>query len=155
MKTLDTIDRKILKLLQKDARLNTKEIADKIGLSVTPTYERLKKIEKTKIIKGYVALLDQKAIGKNCSAFCTISLRLHSAALLKQFEQALRSFPEVMECYHVAGAYDYLIKVVVNNMDDYKNLLVNKLAAIENVSNVHSAFIMTEIKHETAYELGH
>ncbi|HET6226298.1 MAG TPA: Lrp/AsnC ligand binding domain-containing protein, partial [Bacteroidia bacterium] len=67
--------------------------------------------------------------------------------------QALRSFPEVMECYHVAGAYDYLIKIVVDNMNDYKNLLVNKLAAMENVSNVQSAFIMTEVKHETAYVL--
>lgn len=153
MKTLDALDKKILRLLQKDARLNTKEIADKIGLSVTPTYERLKKIEKTKIIKGYVALLDPQVIGKNCSAFCTITLRLHSAPLLKQFEQALRTFPEVMECYHVAGAYDYLVKIVVDNMNDYKNLLVNKLAAIENVSNVQSAFIMTEIKHETAYVL--
>ena len=153
MKTFDQIDKKILRLLQKNARLNTKEIADKIGLSVTPTYERLKKIEQSKIIKGYVALLDAKAAGKTCSAFCTISLRLHSAPLLKQFEQALKSFPEVMECYHVAGVYDYLIKVVVGNMDDYKNLLVNKLAAMENVSNVHSAFIMTEIKHETAYVL--
>jgi|SRR3954464_911436 len=153
MKTLDLLDKKILRLLQKDARLNTKEIANKIGLSVTPTYERLKKIEKSKIIKGYVALLDQQAIGKTCSAFCTISLRLHSAPLLKQFEQALRSFPEVMECYHVAGAYDYLIKIVVDNMNDYKNLLVNKLAAMENVSNVQSAFIMTEVKHETAYHL--
>jgi Lrp/AsnC family leucine-responsive transcriptional regulator len=69
MKTLDTIDKKILRLLQKDARLNTKEIADRIGLSVTPTYERMKKIEKTKIIKGYVALLDQQEIFKTCSAF--------------------------------------------------------------------------------------
>jgi DNA-binding Lrp family transcriptional regulator len=153
MKTLDSIDKKILRLLQKDARLNTKEIADKIGLSVTPTYERLKKIEKTKVIRGYVALLDEQVLGKTCSAFCTISLRLHSAPLLKQFELSLKSFPEVMECYHVAGVYDYLIKVVVNNMGDYKNLLVNKLAAMENVSNVHSAFIMTEVKHETAYDL--
>ena len=130
MKTLDTIDKKILRLLQKDARLNTKEIADKIGLSVTPTYERLKKIEKTKVIKGYVALLDPQIIGKTCTAFCTVTLRLHSAPLLKQFEQSLRSFPEVMECYHVAGAYDYLIKIVVDNMNDYKQLLVNKLAAM-------------------------
>jgi len=154
MKTLDAIDKKILRLLQKDARLNTKEIADKIGLSVTPTYERLKKIEKTKVIKGYVALLDPQIIGKTCTAFCTVTLRLHSAPLLKQFEQALRSFPEVMECYHVAGAYDYLIKIVVDNMNDYKELLVNKLAAMENIANVQSSFIMTEIKHETAYVLG-
>jgi DNA-binding Lrp family transcriptional regulator len=153
MKTLDQLDKKILRLLQKNARLNTKEIADKIGLSVTPTYERLKKIEQSKIVKGYVALLDPQVLGKTCSAFCTISLRLHSAPLLKQFEQALKSFPEVMECYHVAGVYDYLIKVVVENMDAYKNLLVNKLAAMENVSNVHSSFIMTEVKHETAYGL--
>ncbi len=141
MKTLDTIDKKILRLLQKDARLNTKEIADKIGLSVTPTYERLKKIEKTKVIKGYVALLDPQIIGKTCTAFCTVTLRLHSAPLLKQFEQALRSFPEVMECYHVAGAYDYLIKIVVDNMNDYKQLLVNKLAAMENIANVQSSLL--------------
>jgi DNA-binding Lrp family transcriptional regulator len=153
MKTFDTIDKKILRLLQKDARLTIKELSDKIGLSITPTYERMKKIEKTKIIKGYVALLDQQVIGKTCSAFCTITLRLHSAPLLKQFEVSLKSFPEVMECYHVAGTYDYMIKVVVDNMGDYKNFLVNKLASVENISNVNSSFIMTEIKHETAYVL--
>ncbi|MCW3465485.1 Lrp/AsnC family transcriptional regulator [Chitinophaga nivalis] len=153
MDTLDKTDRRILQVLQTNARLNTKEIAHRIGLSVTPTYERLKKIEKLGIIKDYVTLLHGEMIGKTLVAFCNVSLQLHSQPLLKKFEAAIAKMEEVMECYHVAGTYDYLLKVVVDDMRSYQHFLTNKLAAIENIAQVHSSFVMTEIKHTTAYGL--
>lgn len=153
METFDPIDKKILKVLQVDARLNTKQIAGKIGLTVTPTYERLKKIEQSGVVKEYVALLDREKIGKTIVAFINVSLQLHSKPLINVFERAIVKVPEVMECFHVAGNFDYLLKVVVKDMNSYQNFLSNKLATIENIAHVQSSFVMTEIKHQTAYVL--
>lgn len=153
METFDPIDKKILKVLQADARLNTKQIAGKIGLTVTPTYERLKKIEQSGVVKEYVALLDREKIGKTIVAFINVSLQLHSKPLINVFERAIVKVPEVMECFHVAGNFDYLLKVVVKDMNSYQNFLSNKLATIENIAHVQSSFVMTEIKYQTAYVL--
>lgn len=153
MDTLDKTDRRILEVLQENARLNTKEIAHRIGLSVTPTYERLKKIEKMGVIRNYVTLLHPEKIGKTLVVFCNVSLQLHSQPLLKKFESAISQMEEVMECYHVAGTFDYMLKVVVDDMRRYQHFLTNKLAAIENIAQVHSSFVMTEIKHTTAFGL--
>ena len=151
MDTFDPIDKKILKVLQADARLNTKQIAGKIGLTVTPTYERLKKIEQSGVVKEYVALLDRDKIGKTIVAFINVSLQLHSKPLINIFEKAIVKVPEVMECFHVAGNFDYLLKVVVKDMNSYQNFVSNKLATIENIAHVQSSFVMTEIKYQTAY----
>ncbi|WP_367866429.1 Lrp/AsnC family transcriptional regulator [Pedobacter sp. WC2423] len=153
METFDPIDKKILKVLQADARLNTKQIAGKIGLTVTPTYERLKKIEQSGVVKEYVALLDREKIGKTIVAFINVSLQLHSKPLINAFERAIVKVPEVMECFHVAGNFDYLLKVVVKDMNSYQNFLSNKLATIENIAHVQSSFVMTEIKYQTAFVL--
>ncbi|KIO77139.1 AsnC family transcriptional regulator [Pedobacter lusitanus] len=153
MEAFDPIDKKILKVLQADARLNTKQIAGKIGLTVTPTYERLKKIEQSGVVKDYVALLDRDKIGKTIVAFINVSLQLHSKPLINVFEKAIAKIPEVMECFHVAGNFDYLLKVVVKDMNSYQNFLSNKLATIENIAHVQSSFVMTEIKYQTAYTL--
>lgn len=149
----DHVDKKILKVIQADARLNTKQIAGKIGLTVTPTYERLKKIEQSGVVKEYVALLDREIIGKTIVAFINVSLQLHSKPLINGFEKSIVKVPEVMECFHVAGNFDYLLKVVVKDMNSYQNFLSNKLATIENIAHVQSSFVMTEIKHQTAYVL--
>lgn len=155
MEGFDQIDERIIRVLQDNSRLNTKEIAHKVGLTVTPTYERLKKIDKSGIIKGYVTLMDRERLGKGLAAFCHVTLQVHSLPLLKTFEQAMSGLDEVMECYHVAGTYDYLLKVVVRDMNKYQDFLTNKLAAIENIAHVHSLFVMTEIKHTTAYTIDH
>ncbi|RAJ06779.1 Lrp/AsnC family transcriptional regulator [Chitinophaga skermanii] len=150
---LDKIDRRILQVMQADAKLNTKEIAHRVGLSITPTYERIKKIEKMGLIKSQVTLLDRQKVGKTLIAFCSVSLQLHSLAHIKNFEAAIAKLHEVMECYHVAGNYDYLLKVVVNDMNKYQQFLTYKLATIENIAQVHSSFVMTETKHTTAFQL--
>ncbi|GEP92033.1 Lrp/AsnC family transcriptional regulator, leucine-responsive regulatory protein [Chitinophaga terrae (ex Kim and Jung 2007)] len=153
METFDLTDMKILRALQDDARLNTKEIAHKIGLSVTPTYERLKKIERSGVIRQYVTLLDAEKIGKALTVFCNVSLQLHSQKLIRQFETAIRKMEEVMECYHLAGTYDYMLKVAVADMKSYQYFLTNKLAAVENIAQVHSSFVMTPVKYTTSYPL--
>lgn len=147
----DKTDHQILKELQTDARLNAKQIAGRIGLSLTPTYERLKKIEQSGVILRYVAVLDRDKIGKDIVALIQVSLRLHSKAMIIGFEQAVAAIPEVMECFHVAGNFDYSLKVVVSDMKRYQDFLSNKLAAVENIAHVQSSFVMKEIKYQTAY----
>ncbi|WP_219223620.1 Lrp/AsnC family transcriptional regulator [Pedobacter antarcticus] len=148
----DKTDHQILKELQTDARLNAKQIAGRIGLSLTPTYERLKKIEQSGVILRYVAVLDRDKIGKDIVALIQVSLRLHSKAMIIGFEQAVAAIPEVMECFHVAGNFDYSLKVVVSDMKRYQDFLSNKLAAIENIAHVQSSFVMKEIKYQTVYD---
>lgn len=149
MEKLDKLDKHILKLLQKDCSLNTKQIADRVGLSVTPTYERIKRLEKGGVIESYVAVLNKEKVGKPLMVFCNVSLQLHSKPLLKKFEQTIIRFDEVMECYHMAGAFDYLLKVLAKDMNEYQNFITNKLAALENISNVQSSFVMTEVRYKT------
>jgi Lrp/AsnC family leucine-responsive transcriptional regulator len=153
MEKLDNTDKKILESLQTDCTLNTKEVAAKVGLSVTATYERIKRMEKTGMIDGYVALINKDKIGKSLVAFCSVSLQLHSKPLLNKFEKAILDLSEVMECFHTAGTSDYLLKIVVDDMKHYQDVITNKLAVIENIAQVHSSFVMTEVKYETAFRL--
>ncbi len=153
MEKFDKLDKKILQLLQNDSTLNTKQIADEVGLSITPTYERIKRMERTGVVEKYVALVNKEKIGKNLVVFCNVSLLVHSKPLLKKFEQAVSKLDEVMECYHTAGTFDYLLKVVSNDMHHYQDFITNKLAATENIGHVQSSFVMTEVKHKTAYKI--
>lgn len=153
MEKLDKTDKHILRLLQKDCTLNSKQIADEIGLSVTPTYERIKRMEKSGVIEKYIAVLNKEKVGKSLVVFCNVSLQLHSKPLLKKFEQTIIKFDEVMECYHMAGAFDYLLKVLANDMNEYQNFITNKLAALENISNVQSSFVLTEVRNKTEINL--
>ncbi len=149
MNGLDNTDSRILELLQQDARLTTKELASHLNLTTTPVYERIKRLERDGYIQKYVALVDKKKVGLRLLAFCNVSLKEHNAEFLVRFEEAVRSLPEVMECYHIAGLYDYLLKVVVKDMDAYQHFVAKKLAALENIGKVQSSFVMTEIKHST------
>ena len=153
MEKFDKLDKKILQLLQNDSTLNTKQIADEVGLSITPTYERIKRMERTGVVEKYVALVNKEKIGKNLVVFCNVSLLVYSKPLLKKFEQAVSKLDEVMECYHTAGTFDYLLKVVSNDMHHYQDFITNKLAATENIGHVQSSFVMTEVKHKTAYKI--
>lgn len=150
---LDRIDKEILALLQKNSKLNTKEIAQKVGLSVTPTYERIKKLEKDGVIDKYVAILNKEKLGKSIVSFCNVTLKLHSKPLLSTFESAIANFPEVTECYHIAGVYDYLIKIVTNDIAEYSDFISNKLGALEYIDNVQSSFVLKGIVHRTEINL--
>ncbi|HMH23619.1 MAG TPA: Lrp/AsnC family transcriptional regulator [Puia sp.] len=150
---LDNTDIRILQLLQHDARITSKEIADKLGKSITPVYERIKKMEEKGYIKRYVALLDKDLIGKNLTAFTTVQLKEHSQSALRGFEKEVIKFQEVMECYHLTGQFDFLIKVAIQDMKEYNAFLMNKLATLSNVGGVQTYFVLSEGKVETAYAL--
>ncbi len=150
---LDSLDKHILMLLQQDSSLKTKEIAVKIGLSVTPTYDRIKRLEKSGVIEKYVAILNREAVNKSVTVICHISLQKHEKSLLTQFEKDIQDVEEVIECFHIAGNYDYILKVIVPNLDAYSNFIKNKITAVVNISNIQSSFVMTAIKNETALSI--
>ncbi len=143
---IDQTDKSILSILQKDGKITFKEIASKLNLTTTPVFERIKRLEREGYIKSYKAILDRKKIGLDLLIFCNISLKEHQASYLMQFEKDIKEFPEVIACYHIAGMFDYLIKISVENMDIYQHFIANKLANIKNIARVQSSFVMTEVK---------
>lgn len=153
MLKLDTVDIKILEILQGDARITTKALADQLNLSTTPVFERVKRLERDGLIKKYVALVDNKKLGLRLIAFISISLTKHSRSYLEKFVKEVEQYPEVMECYHIAGNYDFLLKVVVRNMEVYETFILNKLSTIANLGHVQSSFVLSENLHSTAYRV--
>lgn len=153
MMVLDEADRNILRYLQYDARLTNKEIADKLGKSVTPVYERIRRLEREGVIRRYVALVDRQKVGISLLAYTNVQLKEHSYQMLKAFEKAVVKLEEVMECNHMTGSYDYLLKIGVRDMQEYQDFIINKLSRLANIGTVQSSFVMTEIRHETAFHL--
>ncbi|MET2984754.1 Lrp/AsnC family transcriptional regulator [Aureibaculum conchae] len=143
---LDKIDKSILKLLQNNAKFTIKEIGQRLNLSATPIFERIKRLEKTNYIHSYRATINRKKIGLSLMVFCDISLNQHEASYISKFEEDIKQFTEVIECYHIGGNFDYLIKVVAKDMDDYQYFIANKLASLDNIRKVQSSFVMNEIK---------
>jgi len=150
---LDKTDIRILELLQADALITNKELADKLGKTVTPVYERVRRLEREGFITRYCAIVDKSKIGKSLLAFTHVQLKQHAQQILFNFEKAIVKFPEVMECYHMTGNYDYLLKIVVEDMPAYQQFIVNKLAKLTDIGTVQSHFVMTEVKHEIAYKI--
>lgn len=146
---LDKIDQKILRLLQENAKLTTKEIAAQLDLTTTPVYERIRRLEKNGYITKYVALVDRKKVGKNLMAFLFISLKEHSQKALLKFEKEVLQFPKVTECYHIAGQYDFLLKILVKDMQDYHEFTFNRLASLDNIAHVQTDFVMNDVKFST------
>ncbi|NRB53515.1 MAG: Lrp/AsnC family transcriptional regulator [Saprospiraceae bacterium] len=146
---LDAIDRRILKMLQFDGKATIKEMANQLNMTNTPVFERVKRLERDGFIKQYTAILDRQKIGLQMVVFCTVSLKVHHADFLERFEQEVTCLEEVVECYHIAGMFDYLLKVVVRDMDVYRQFVSKKLAALENIGKVQSSFVMTEIRNST------
>jgi len=151
---LDETDKKLLDLLQKDASLSNKQLAAHLNLTVTPVYERIKKLKKSGIIKAYVAKLDRHKIGKSLMVFCEVSIKDHTKENLIRFESEIQSIKEVVECYHLSGNNDYMLKVIENSMEDYRDFLINKLAKISCIGNVNSAFVMKDLKTDETIFLG-
>ena len=143
---IDKIDKSILKMLQQNSKLTIKEIAAKLNLTPTPIFERIKRLEKDQFIKSYRAQIDRKKIGLSLLVFCNISLKQHEASSISKFEKDIQQFPEIIECYHIGGMSDYLIKVVAKDMDTYQHFVAKKLATVDNIGQVQSSFVMTEVK---------
>lgn len=150
MNKLDNTDISILAFLQNDSKLTNKEIAAQLNLTTTPVYERIKRMEREGIIDKYVALVNPEKVGLQLTAFCDVSLKEHSKAFIEKFEQEISAFSEVSECYHIAGTFDYLLKIFVPDMSAYQNFIIHKLATLENIGKVQSSFVMTTVKKSTA-----
>jgi Lrp/AsnC family transcriptional regulator, leucine-responsive regulatory protein len=153
LRALDHDDLRILQLLQHDARLTNKEIADKIGKSVSPVYERIKKLQADGFIKKFAAILDNKLIDRSLIAYTNVHLKEHSQSAMLTFERQVGAFEEVMECYHMTGEYDFLLKVAVLDMDAYYAFVIERLSKLPNVGTVQSFFVLHEAKKHTAYHL--
>ena len=150
---LDALDLSILKLLQKNSKLTNKALSTLLSLSVTAVYERIKKLEKTGIIKGYVALLSKEKLEQSFVAFCHVKLIQHTQDNVKQFEKEVIKIDEVLECYHLSGDYDYLLKVHVKDMESYRNFMIEKLTNLNHIGSTHSMFMINEVKHTTALNI--
>ena len=150
---LDTIDKKLLELLQTDTKKTTKELSLKLNLSVTAVYERIKKLEREQVIQKYVALLDKSKIEKNFVVFCHVKLIQHNIDLIAQFEKEVVKLDEVLECFHVSGDYDYILKIYVKDMEAYREFMVTKLTTIQHIGSTHSTFMIGEVKNTTVFRL--
>lgn len=146
---LDATDKTLLELLQTDSKQTNKALSLSLGLSVTAVYERIRKLEKAGVIQGYVALLDKKKVNRNFVAFCHIKLVQHSQDYVVRFEKQVANLEEVLECYHISGDYDYILKVLVADMQEFRTFMVNKLTKIDHIGSTHSMFMINEVKHST------
>ncbi|GAA3508245.1 Lrp/AsnC family transcriptional regulator [Aquimarina addita] len=147
MHNLDDIDLKLLEILQKNGKLTTKEIAGQVNLSHTPVYERIRRLEKNGVIKKYIALVDAEKVGKSLTVFCNITLKEHTKEIGNKFVKDITSLHKVTECYNISGDFDFLLKIVVENMKDYQNFVINELGSIKNIGSAHSTFVMGIIKN--------
>ena len=152
--TLDKFDKHILALLQKDASLSNLELAERVGLSPSPCLRRVQKLEAMGVITARRALLSAKVLGLGLTVMIQISMDKHTPERFEQFERMVASYDEVQQCYFFSGqSADYLLKVVVPDMDRYQDFLLNKLTRIEGVSGVHSSFVMRRVVDTTALPL--
>lgn len=144
---LDTIDKKLLYLLQEDSARTTKELSVKLNLSVTAVYERVKKLEREGVVNRYVAIIDRNKVNKGFVVFCHLKLIQHTKEYITRFEQQVTKLDEVLECYHVSGDYDYIVKIFVSNMEEYREFMVTKLTTLQHIGSTHSTFMISEVKN--------
>lgn len=144
---MDIIDKKLLMLLQEDSTRTTKELSLKLNLSLTAVYERVKKLEREGVVSKYVALLDKNKLKKSFVVFCHLKLIQHTKEYLTKFEQEVTRLDEVLECYHVSGDYDYILKIYVENMEEYREFMVTKLTTLQHIGSTHSTFMISEVKN--------
>jgi Lrp/AsnC family transcriptional regulator, leucine-responsive regulatory protein len=146
----DEKDIAILKVLQQNAKATVKEIAELVHLSTTPVHERIKRLESNGVIQQYATLLNKSKVGKGLMVICYVSLKAHSKNAGTKFIQSIMQMPEVIECYSISGEFDFMLKVVEENMESYYDFHVNKLSPIENIGHVQSTFVMGTIKETVA-----
>ena len=149
----DHIDQQLLSLLQTDSKKTTKEYANTLNMSTTAVYERIRRLERTGVIRDYVALVDKKKVNKAFQVLCHVKLVQHVEKNVLQFEHEILKLEEVSECYHISGDYDYILKVHVRDMEAYREFMVSKLTAISNIGSTQSSFVINEVKYSTAIEI--
>lgn len=150
---LDTIDIAILQELQNDGRISNVELAERINLSPPATHARLKRLDEQGYIHDYVALLDQEKLGFDMMCFISVSLQLHQPEELENFRAIINDIPEVLECFHVTGEFDYLLKVIIQNRKDLQRFVVNQLTPIPGVARIYTSLVLSEVKSTTELPL--
>lgn len=145
---LDKVDLQILRTLQENARLTTKELAAQVSLSSTPVFERLKRLEREGYIKKYIAVLDADKLNQGFVVFCNVKLRRMNKDIAMEFTCIIQNMPEVTECYNISGSYDYLLKIHAPNMKYYQEFIINVLGTIDSLGSLESMFVMDEVKHD-------
>lgn len=150
---LDTTDIAILKLLQSNSNRTVKSMAAQLGLSTTPVFERIKKLEKEGLISNYTARLDHKKIGLKQAVFIAISLQGHTRSFLEKFVKEINDFPEVVECHRVSGGFDYLLKLVVEDIEAYEKFIITKLTLLPYLGNVQSHIVLSTSKETNEVDL--
>lgn len=148
--TLDSFDRKILRLLQDDASLSTAAIAEAVGMSASPCWRRIDRLEREGFVKRRVALVDRRKIGLNAQVFATVKLNAHGRANLDEFTASIRELPEVLECYVLMGPVDFMLRVVAADIEAYERFFFEKLSRLPGVQEINSTVALSEIKATTA-----
>ena len=150
---LDDLDKSMLRSLQADGRLSNVDLARRINLSPPATHTRLKRLEKDGYIRQYTALVDREKAGYDLLCFIHIGLQMHQVAQVEKFREATRKMPEVLECHHITGEYDYLLKVVLHNRKDLERFVVDKITPIPGVARIHTSLVLVEVKSTMALPL--
>ena len=148
MESLDKVDLQILRTLQENARLTTKELASRVSLSSTPVFERLKRLESNGYIEKYIAVLNADKLNQGFIVFCHVKMSKLNKDIANGFTERVKRIPEVTECYNVSGHYDYMLKIHAPNMKYYQEFVLNVLGTIDNLSSLESTFVMDTIKHD-------
>ena len=149
MKSLDKLDYKILNILQEDNTIAIKDLAERIGLSFTPTYERVKSLKNNGIIKKYVAIVDREKVGYELVAYCNVTIKNKSVEILRDFEEKLNKCPEIVEVVSVSGVYDYMIKIVTKNIKEYNDFVEKTFTNYPHNGDYHSSIVLCTVKEET------
>lgn len=145
--TLDKTDRKILRILQRNSNLTVKELAAKLHLSTSPTFERQKRLERDGYIERYMAVVNPHKVGNGIMVLCNIRLKQHSQELIQEFMDVVQNLEEITECYNTSGDYDFLIKVYAHDMKSYQQFMLNTLGTINCIGSLHSIFVIDETKN--------
>ena len=149
MKSLDKLDYKILNILQEDNTIAIKDLAERIGLSFTPTYERVKSLKNNGIIKKYVAIVNREKVGYELVAYCNVTIKNKSVEILRDFEEKLNKCPEIVEVVSVSGVYDYMIKIVTKNIKEYNDFVEKTFTNYPHIGDYHSSIVLCTVKEET------
>ena len=153
MENLDETDLRILRTLQADSSLTTKELAARVSLSTTPVFERLKRLQNNGYIKRYVAVLDAEKLHCGFVVFCHVKLKYLNKTIAETFTSAVKEMPEVTECYNTSGEFDYMLKICVPDMSTYRQFIMDKLGTIDGLGSLQSTFVMDEVKHSYGFPI--
>jgi len=150
---IDDTDKKILEILQGDARITNVNLASKVGISPPAMLERVKRLESNGIIRKYAALIDPEKIGRNTFALLSVTLSMHQISSIDVFIKAIKKLDEVLECYHVTGNSDFLLKVAVRDIREYEQFILKKLTKIKGVNKINTSFVLSSFKYQTKLKL--